>query len=102
MERLAAQQTPLAVVFCVIMELRHLKYFCTVVEHRSSRPLQGSQRTGTGSRKKIRVSLFRRNQREVTLTPEGTIFFHEAREIRFVETDALNCRSIHLKGCPRR
>lgn len=27
------------------------------------------------------MSLFRRNQREVTLTPEGSAFFHEAREI---------------------
>jgi DNA-binding transcriptional LysR family regulator len=31
--------------------------------------------------KEIGVALFRRNQREVTLTPEGSVFFHEAREI---------------------
>ncbi len=31
--------------------------------------------------KEIGVSLFRRNQREVTLTPEGSVFLHEAREI---------------------
>jgi DNA-binding transcriptional LysR family regulator len=71
------------------MELRHLRYFCAVAEHRSfttaARQLNVSQSGVSGQvrdlEKEIGVSLFRRNQREVTLTPEGTIFFPEAREI---------------------
>ena len=71
------------------MELRHLRYFCAVAEHRSfttaARQLNVSQSGVSGQvrdlEQEIGVSLFRRNQREVTLTPEGTIFFHEAREI---------------------
>jgi len=77
------------VVFCLIMELRHLRYFCAVAEHRSfttaARQLNVSQSGVSGQvrdlEKEIGVSLFRRHQREVTLTPEGAIFFHEAREI---------------------
>lgn len=79
----------MTVVFCLIMELRHLRYFCAVAEHRSfttaARQLNVSQSGVSGQvrelEKEIGVSLFRRNQREVTLTPEGTVFFHEAREI---------------------
>jgi len=77
------------VIFCFTMELRHLRYFCAVAEHRSfttaARQLNVSQSGVSGQvrdlEKEIGVSLFRRNQREVTLTPEGSIFFHEAREI---------------------
>ena len=71
------------------MELRHLRYFCAVAEHGSftiaARQLNVSQSGVSGQvrdlEKEIGVSLFRRNQREVTLTPEGSVFFHEAREI---------------------
>jgi len=71
------------------MELRHLRYFCAVAEHRSfttaARQLNVSQSGVSGQvrdlEKEIGVSLFRRNQREVTLTPEGSVFFHEAQEI---------------------
>ena len=71
------------------MQLRHLRYFCAVAEHGSfttaARQLNVSQSGVSGQvhdlEKKIGVVLFQRNQREVTLTPEGTVFFHEAQEI---------------------
>jgi DNA-binding transcriptional LysR family regulator len=71
------------------MELRHFRYFCAVAEHRSfttaARQLNVSQSGVSGQvrdlEKEIGVALFRRNQREVTLTPEGAVFLHEAREI---------------------
>jgi len=71
------------------MELRHLRYFCAVAEHGSfttaARQLNVSQSGVSGQvrdlEKEIGVALFRRNQREVTLTPEGSDFFHEAREV---------------------
>jgi DNA-binding transcriptional LysR family regulator len=71
------------------MELRHLRYFCAVAEHGSfttaARQLNVSQSGVSGQvrdlEKEIGVNLFRRKQREVTLTPEGSAFFNEAREI---------------------
>jgi DNA-binding transcriptional LysR family regulator len=71
------------------MELRHLRYFCAVAEHGSfttaARQLNVSQSGVSGQvrdlEKEIGGSLFRRNRREVTLTPEGSVFFQEAREI---------------------
>lgn len=71
------------------MELRHLRYFCAVAEHGSftgaARQLNVSQSGVSGQvrdlEKELGVNLFRRKQREVTLTPEGSVFFHEAREI---------------------
>ncbi len=71
------------------MELRHLRYFCAVAEHGSftiaARQLNVSQSGVSGQvrdlEKEVGVALFRRNQREVALTPEGSVFFHEAREI---------------------
>lgn len=71
------------------MELRHLRYFCAVAELGSftaaARQLNVPQSGVSGQvrdlEREIGVSLFRRKQREVTLTPEGSVFFHEAREI---------------------
>lgn len=71
------------------MELRHLRYFCAVAEHGSfttaARQLNVSQSGVSGQvrdlEKEIGLNLFRRKQREVTLTPEGSIFFREARDI---------------------
>lgn len=71
------------------MELRHLRYFCAVAEHGSftlaARQLNVSQSGVSGQvrdlEREIGVALLRRDQRDVTLTPEGTIFFDEAREI---------------------
>ncbi len=71
------------------MELRHLRYFCAVAEHGSftaaARQLNVSQSGVSGQvrdlEKEIGLNLFRRKPREVTLTPEGSIFFREAREI---------------------
>ena len=71
------------------MELRHLRYFCAVAEHRSftyaARQLNVSQSGVSGQVRdleaEIGVSLLRRNRREVALTPEGVVFFEEAREI---------------------
>ena len=71
------------------MELRHLRYFCAVAENGSfttaARQLNVSQSGVSGQvrdlEREIGVDLFRRKQREVTLTPEGSAFFGEAREI---------------------
>jgi DNA-binding transcriptional LysR family regulator len=71
------------------MELRHLRYFCAVAEQRSftyaARQLNVSQSGVSGQVRdleaEIGVSLLLRNRREVALTPEGTVFFEEAKEI---------------------
>lgn len=71
------------------MELRHLRYFCAVAENRSftlaARRLNVSQSGVSGQvrdlERELGVMLLYRNQREVWLTPEGTIFWEEAREI---------------------
>jgi len=71
------------------MELRHLRYFCAVADHRSftlaARSLHVSQSGVSGQvrdlEKEIGVPLLRRNQRSVSLTPEGAVFLGEARKI---------------------
>jgi DNA-binding transcriptional LysR family regulator len=71
------------------MELRHLRYFCAVAEQQSftqaARRLHVSQSGVSGQvrdlEKEIGVTLLRRNQREVSLTPEGAVFLREARDI---------------------
>ena len=71
------------------MELRHLRYFCAVAEHQSftlaARHLHVSQSGVSGQvrdlEREIGVKLLHRNQREVSLTPEGAVFLREAREI---------------------
>jgi DNA-binding transcriptional LysR family regulator len=71
------------------MELRHLRYFCAVAKEQSftlaARRLHVSQSGVSGQvrdlEKELAVSLFRRNQRNVALTPEGAIFLREARDI---------------------
>ncbi len=71
------------------MELRHLRYFCAVARHQSftlaARSLHVSQSGVSGQirdlEKELGVSLLRRNQREVLLTPEGAVFLHEAQQI---------------------
>ncbi len=76
-------------VRCFSMELRHLRYFCAVAEHESftiaARQLNVSQSGVSGQvrdlEEEIGVNLFRRKHREVTLTPEGSVFLREAREI---------------------
>jgi len=71
------------------MELRHLRYFCAVAEERSftaaGRRLNVSQSGVSGQirdlEREMGVTLLRRNQREVALTPEGAAFLAEARDI---------------------
>jgi DNA-binding transcriptional LysR family regulator len=71
------------------MELRHLRYFCAVGENQSftlaARQVHVSQSGVSGQvrdlEKELGVTLLRRNQREVSLTPEGAIFLRETREI---------------------
>ena len=71
------------------MELRHLRYFCAVAERLSftmaARHLHVSQSGVSGQvrdlEKELGVKLLQRNQREVSLTPEGVIFLQEAQDI---------------------
>jgi DNA-binding transcriptional LysR family regulator len=71
------------------MELRHLRYFCAVADHRSftlaARHLHVSQSGVSGQvrdlEKEIGATLLQRNQRSVSLTPEGAIFLREALQI---------------------
>jgi DNA-binding transcriptional LysR family regulator len=71
------------------MELRHLRYFCAVAEEGSftlaARRLHVSQSGVSGQvrdlEQELGVALFRRNQRSVSLTPEGSAFLTEARDI---------------------
>jgi DNA-binding transcriptional LysR family regulator len=71
------------------MELRHLRYFCAVAEHRSftlaAKHLNVSQSGVSGQvrdlEKEIGAILLQRNQRDVSLTPQGAVFLHEARQI---------------------
>ncbi|MGC2160999.1 MAG: LysR substrate-binding domain-containing protein [Silvibacterium sp.] len=71
------------------MELRHLRYFCAVAEEQSftfaARRLHVSQSGVSGQvrdlEEELGVTLLNRNQRKVSLTPEGAIFLREAQEI---------------------
>jgi DNA-binding transcriptional LysR family regulator len=71
------------------IELIHLRYFCAVAEQRSftlaARRLHVSQSGVSGQiralEREIGVTLLRRNQRGVALTPGGAVFLKEAREI---------------------
>ena len=71
------------------MELRHLRYFCAVAEEGNfslaAKRLNVSQSGVSGQvrdlEKEIGVTLLRRGAREVTLTPQGVIFFEEAKGI---------------------
>jgi DNA-binding transcriptional LysR family regulator len=71
------------------MELRHLRYFCAVADESSftlaARRLHVSQSGVSGQvrdlEQELGVALLRRTQRSVSLTPEGSVFLTEAREI---------------------
>ena len=71
------------------MELRHLRYFCAVADEQSftlaARRLHVSQSGVSGQvrdlEEELGVALFRRNQRNVSLTPEGSAFLREAQDI---------------------
>jgi DNA-binding transcriptional LysR family regulator len=71
------------------MELRHLRYFCAVAERQSftlaAQHLHVSQSGVSGQvralENELGVKLLRRNQRDVSLTPEGSVFLPEALEI---------------------
>jgi DNA-binding transcriptional LysR family regulator len=71
------------------MELRHLRYFCAVAEELSftlaARRLHVSQSGVSGQvrnlEQELGVALFYRNQRNVSLTPEGSAFLGEVRDI---------------------
>lgn len=73
----------------VVMELRHLRYFCAVAERKSftlaGRQLHVSQSGVSGQirdlEREIGVTLLKREAREVSLTIEGSIFFQEAQAI---------------------
>lgn len=71
------------------MELRHLRYLCAVAERQSftlaAQHLHVSQSGVSGQiralEKELGVKLLQRNQRDVSLTPEGAVFLPEAQAI---------------------
>jgi DNA-binding transcriptional LysR family regulator len=71
------------------MELRHLRYFVAVADHKSftaaARHVHVSQSALSGQirglEEEIGVTLFERNNRVVCLSPGGTVFLEEARQI---------------------
>ena len=71
------------------MELRHLRYFCAVAKEKSftfaARRLHVSQSGVSGQvrdlEEELGAALFRRNQRNVSLTTEGSTFLREAQNI---------------------
>ncbi len=71
------------------MELRHLRYFCAVVDwrgfNRAAQALHVSQSSISEQihnlEEEIGVRLFNRTQSRVTLTPAGEIFLEESRKV---------------------
>lgn len=71
------------------MELRHLRYFVAVADHKSftaaARHVHVSQSALSGQIRDLEddlgVTLFDRNNRVVALSPEGEVFVQEARQI---------------------
>jgi DNA-binding transcriptional LysR family regulator len=71
------------------MELPHLRYFYAVAEEQSFTSaawrLPTSQSGVSGQvrdlERELGITLLRRNQREVMLTPEGAVFLREAQDI---------------------
>ncbi len=71
------------------MELRHLRYFVAVADHKSftaaARHVHVSQSALSGQIRdledEIGVTLFERNNRVVSLSPGGEVFLEEARQI---------------------
>jgi len=88
------------------MELRHLRYFCAVAEEQSftlaARRLHVSQSGVSGQvrelERELGVSLFRRNTRAVSLTPEGSAFLREARNILDLSDRAVEMVMQSAKG----
>jgi DNA-binding transcriptional LysR family regulator len=88
------------------MELRHLRYFCAVAEHRNftvaARHLNVSQSGVSGQvrdlEEEIGLQLLRRNKREVVLTPGGAVFFDEARDILLRAERAVELAHLACKG----
>jgi DNA-binding transcriptional LysR family regulator len=87
------------------MELRHLRYFCSVAEHqgfsRSARDLRISQSAISEQisdlEREIGVPLLVRGQQKTGLTPPGEIFLSEAKKVlaaadRAVETTRRSAR----------
>ncbi len=91
------------------MELRQLRYFCKVAEHRSftaaARALNVSQPTlGVQVRKleeELGLGLFRRHSRGVELTEAGSIYFSQIQDVlRRLEVAGQSVD--HLRTAPRR
>lgn len=88
------------------MELRHLKYFCAVAQHKSfsiaARHLNVSQSGVSGQvqdlERELGFTLLRRTKREVALTSEGAVFFEEARDILARASRAVEMASQASKG----
>ena len=85
---------------------RCVKYFCAVAEHRSfsaaARQLNVSQSGVSGQiqdfERELGFALLRRNKREVALTPEGLVFYDEARGILDHASRAVEMASNVSKG----
>jgi DNA-binding transcriptional LysR family regulator len=88
------------------MELRHLKYFCAVAQHKSfsiaARHLNVSQSGVSGQvqdlERELGFPLLRRNKRAVALTAEGIVFYDEAKDILARASRAVEMASQAAKG----
>lgn len=88
------------------MELRHFRYFCAVADwrgfNRAARALHVSQSAISEQildlEHEIGVALLHRNQRQISLTPEGEVFLEEARKVLSAADRAVEVAQRYSRG----
>jgi len=88
------------------MELRHLRYFCAVADwrgfNRAAQALHVSQSAVSEQildlEHEMGVPLLNRNQRQISLTPAGEIFFDEARKVLAAADRAVEATQRSARG----
>lgn len=88
------------------MELRHLRYFCTVATaqgfNRAARILHVSQSAISEQiidlERELGVSLLNRSQHQISLTPPGKIFLEEARKVLAAADRAVDMAQRSMRG----